>query len=63
MAHGLDAVETAQSAASVVQATGADTFFDRVLAFVNYYVVLLSSIGLVLAYLIVRALLLFWLRR
>jgi TRAP-type C4-dicarboxylate transport system permease small subunit len=52
MAHGLDAVETAQSAASVAQAAGADTFFGRVLEFVNYYVVLLSSIGLVLASLV-----------
>jgi TRAP-type C4-dicarboxylate transport system permease small subunit len=49
MAHGLDAVETAQSAASAAEAAGADTFSDRVLAFINYYVVLLSSIGLVLA--------------
>ena len=52
MAHGLDAVETAQSAASVVQSAGADTFSDRVLAFINYYVVLLSSIGLVMASLV-----------
>ena len=49
MSHGLDAVETAQSAASVVKAPGADTFADRALAAVNYLVVLLSSIALVAA--------------
>ena len=32
MSHGLDAIETAQSAASVVQAPGADTLADRILA-------------------------------
>jgi TRAP-type C4-dicarboxylate transport system permease small subunit len=49
MAHGLDAVETEQSAASVVKAPGADTFADRIMAAINYVVVLLSSIALVLA--------------
>jgi TRAP-type C4-dicarboxylate transport system permease small subunit len=52
MTHGLDAVETEQTAASVVQAPGADTFADRVVAAVNYVVVLLSSIALVLASLV-----------
>ena len=49
MSHGLDAVETAQSAASVVKATDADTFADRVMAVINHIVVLLSSIALVVA--------------
>jgi TRAP-type C4-dicarboxylate transport system permease small subunit len=49
MSHGLDAVETAQSAASVVTAPDADTFADRILAAINYVVVLLSSIALVVA--------------
>jgi TRAP-type C4-dicarboxylate transport system permease small subunit len=49
MSHGLDAVETAQSAASVVKAAGADTFADRIMAAINYIVVLLSSIALVIA--------------
>jgi len=49
MSHGLDAVETEQTAASVVKAPGADTFADRILAVINYIVVLISSIALVLA--------------
>jgi TRAP-type C4-dicarboxylate transport system permease small subunit len=49
MAHGLDAVETAQSAASAVQPADAGNFFDRILASINYLVVLVSSIALVVA--------------
>jgi TRAP-type C4-dicarboxylate transport system permease small subunit len=49
MTHGLDAVETEQSAASVAQASGADSIPDRILAVINYIVVLLSSIALVVA--------------
>src|SRR3954468_21300999 len=49
MSHGLDAVETAQSAASVVKAPGADNFADRILAAINHIMVLLSSIALVVA--------------
>jgi TRAP-type C4-dicarboxylate transport system permease small subunit len=49
MAHGLDAVETAQSAVSAVQPADAGNFFDRILASINYLVVLVSSIALVAA--------------
>jgi TRAP-type C4-dicarboxylate transport system permease small subunit len=49
MLHGLEAIETEQSAASVVEAPGADTVADRIVAAINYVVVLLSSTALVLA--------------
>jgi TRAP-type C4-dicarboxylate transport system permease small subunit len=49
MAHGLDVVETGQSAASLAKATDAASLPDRILGSINYVIVLLSSIALVLA--------------
>jgi TRAP-type C4-dicarboxylate transport system permease small subunit len=49
MVHGLDSVETAQSAASLAKATDAANLPDRFLASVNHAIVLLSSIALVMA--------------
>jgi TRAP-type C4-dicarboxylate transport system permease small subunit len=52
MAHGLDVVETGQSAASLAKATDAASLPDRILGSINYVIVLLSSIALVLASLV-----------
>ena len=49
MAHGVDAVETAQSAASLAKATDAASLPDRLFASLNHLIVLFSSVALLAA--------------